>query len=230
MRIALWQQFSSNHSARFTVVGKFDSVNATEDGARELRSVLQAISNWHKVENQNEESEVKQPNPFPADVAENYSITPDQTRLWLSGEYHLQVMGQHLILQSPHTRTKPDALMKVMQKISGQAITEYWDDDPNPHIRVQLTCQTLDEASAQVLYANMDNYMRNVRGKLPPWFEKDQRTWSLKGTAGMDGTSLTFVIWFHDLIDTLPLMIAYLESKGCHHIQFTFSQIAGSPY
>jgi hypothetical protein len=46
MRISLWQQFSSNHSAHFTVVGTFESPEKANEAAIELRSILARIEKW----------------------------------------------------------------------------------------------------------------------------------------------------------------------------------------
>src|SRR5258707_909393 len=46
MRVSIWQQFSSNHSADFTVVGQFVSPERAEQVAEELRHILQTIGAW----------------------------------------------------------------------------------------------------------------------------------------------------------------------------------------
>src|SRR6266498_1068126 len=49
MRVAIWQQFSSNHSARFTVVGRFDTPTKADGAAHELKHILQVIADWYNV-------------------------------------------------------------------------------------------------------------------------------------------------------------------------------------
>src|SRR5258708_2887023 len=46
MRISIWQQFSSNHSADFIIVGTFNSVSEAEQSAKMLRGILRRIASY----------------------------------------------------------------------------------------------------------------------------------------------------------------------------------------
>ena len=48
MKITVWQQFSSNHSSRFTIVGVFNTLTVAENAAAEIRGILQKIQQWHE--------------------------------------------------------------------------------------------------------------------------------------------------------------------------------------
>jgi hypothetical protein len=41
MRVTLWQEFSSNHSSDFTVVGEFPTPEAAQEAARRLRAFFE---------------------------------------------------------------------------------------------------------------------------------------------------------------------------------------------
>lgn len=43
MRVSIWQQFSSNHSSRFTVVGRFTSLEEANAAAGELRDLIAQV-------------------------------------------------------------------------------------------------------------------------------------------------------------------------------------------
>src|SRR5215467_11223655 len=47
MHILIWQQFSSNHSANFTVVGTFASSGEANKAAEALLVTLKTISDWY---------------------------------------------------------------------------------------------------------------------------------------------------------------------------------------
>jgi len=47
MRISIWQQFSSNHSGGFTVVGTFKSSAEANAAASEIRRLLQGLADWY---------------------------------------------------------------------------------------------------------------------------------------------------------------------------------------
>src|SRR5579864_8296453 len=46
MGISIWRQFSSNHSANFTVVGQFETPERAHEVAEEMRAMLRAIGEW----------------------------------------------------------------------------------------------------------------------------------------------------------------------------------------
>jgi len=44
MRLSIWQQFSSNHSANFEIVGTFKTEELAHQAAEELREISRAIA------------------------------------------------------------------------------------------------------------------------------------------------------------------------------------------
>jgi hypothetical protein len=50
MKLTIWQQFSSNHSASFTVVGKFESVEKAEKTAQIVWKMIQDIQDYYRSE------------------------------------------------------------------------------------------------------------------------------------------------------------------------------------
>ncbi len=46
MKISIWQQFSSNHSADFTLVGQFESSEWAKTVAEEIRHIIHSIGWW----------------------------------------------------------------------------------------------------------------------------------------------------------------------------------------
>jgi len=57
MRLTLWPQFSSNHSAGFTVVGEFDSAARADEVAEEIRFLLKTIAQFWAGLNTEEQTE-----------------------------------------------------------------------------------------------------------------------------------------------------------------------------
>lgn len=46
MKLSVWQQFSSNHSAWFTVVGKFKTPDEAQKAGDEMMATLRAVQDW----------------------------------------------------------------------------------------------------------------------------------------------------------------------------------------
>lgn len=47
MKIKIWQQFSSNHSADFTLIGMFETADDAQYAAREIEHIIQTIRSWY---------------------------------------------------------------------------------------------------------------------------------------------------------------------------------------
>lgn len=79
MRISLWQQFSSNHSAMYTVVGKFDSVEAAAAAGAKIRQNVVDIVAWY------EQNKADRPplSPAEASLAAEYHFDWMETVDWL---------------------------------------------------------------------------------------------------------------------------------------------------
>ena len=48
MKLTIWQQFSSNHSGFFWIVGRFETVPDAQAAYNELREILFDIDKWHR--------------------------------------------------------------------------------------------------------------------------------------------------------------------------------------
>ncbi len=46
MKLSIWQQFSSNHSSSFTVVGRFENQSDADSAAAKFREMLRTIHTW----------------------------------------------------------------------------------------------------------------------------------------------------------------------------------------
>jgi len=49
MKISIWQQFASNHSAAFTVVGQFQDLDSATKAAKVVRDAVKSISDWYAL-------------------------------------------------------------------------------------------------------------------------------------------------------------------------------------
>src|SRR5579859_7611075 len=71
MRISIWQQFSSNHSASYTVVGEFQSVEAAQSAAETIRQIVKEAGDWTM---KNRKLDVKTPTPIEQEYARRYGF------------------------------------------------------------------------------------------------------------------------------------------------------------
>lgn len=69
MRISLWQQFSSNHSGSYHVIGTFKTIEDAQAAYEEIRKILQEIDNWHRENPTGIEKDWNYGGPLPPEVA-----------------------------------------------------------------------------------------------------------------------------------------------------------------
>jgi hypothetical protein len=48
VKVSIWQQFSSNNSTSYTVVGVFKTAQAAQDAVNVLKGIQQQIADWHE--------------------------------------------------------------------------------------------------------------------------------------------------------------------------------------
>src|SRR5690349_18626426 len=90
MRVTLWQQFSSNHSSHFTVVGEFPTPEAAQEAAQRLRAFFDEINAWfEKPENvslkeRRDEGQLWAMSQPEREVSQQYGIAwPEYTLDWI---------------------------------------------------------------------------------------------------------------------------------------------------
>ena len=67
MQIHIWRQFSSNHSADFTLVGEFETPERAHVVADEMRLLIKNITKWYESP-ENNDTYVKMLNTWNLDV------------------------------------------------------------------------------------------------------------------------------------------------------------------
>src|SRR4051794_26197451 len=88
MRISIWQQFSSNHSSNFMLVGEFISTEAATNAANVLRQIAQSIDRWYldheEVRERLLEDRLEVPTEVELQICAQYGIENVQAVDWLA--------------------------------------------------------------------------------------------------------------------------------------------------
>ncbi len=171
MRLSIWQQFSSNHSADFTVVGTFQSPKAAHQAAAELRSVLETIQKWYRQpENQKTIEAILEemsreggsiPMPVEVELGEKYGIewdeqTPDAPWYEESADVTQAVIvrDHHIIVESRRTNARTwsgsGVMTKLVRKLGAQAYG--YDGISGRKFIVVLTWAAPDESTAAAIH------------------------------------------------------------------------------
>jgi hypothetical protein len=95
VKLSIWQQFSSNHSGWFWVVGTFETIEQAQNSYEDIRQMLFSIDKWHR--DHREESSALQragnTNPVPSEVefAAKYQVRWPATIDWTNwANYNLE--------------------------------------------------------------------------------------------------------------------------------------------
>jgi hypothetical protein len=83
MRISIWQQFSSNHSGDYTVVGVFESETAAYFAGITLKYYVAQIATWNQLNWFKLKDYGWKPNPAELTLAEHYGIDWKEPIDWL---------------------------------------------------------------------------------------------------------------------------------------------------
>jgi hypothetical protein len=234
MRLSLWQQFSSNHSASFSIVGTFESPEKAEQAAAELREILRKVAGyWSQMSKAEQESkwanEVIEITPIEIELSKQYEIewSKDVHNGKLAGldwfPLHpeqaaevVKVFEQHVGLEniaSTWVSSKPfdDLLRKFGAKVVGS-----WEWHDYEDAWIDLTCDAPDEIIAQQM---IDEARNGVFSHFEYLYFDEGSVLKREGRHIYYSVKLLYHIF-----DVLVGFLQYLRRHGCTNIQYTFRQ------
>src|SRR5262245_22231538 len=121
MKLSLWQQFSSNHSASFTVVGTFESAEKANAAADKLRNILQAIYEWHQQHPGHLNQDDLVPTPPEVEFARRYGVEWTEAMDWFY-DRSVPVLDNSVILESGETWREPTPFIGILKKLGGTVV------------------------------------------------------------------------------------------------------------
>jgi hypothetical protein len=213
MKITMWQQFSSNHSAQYVIIGEFDD---------EHHAKL-AYGLWYRLALDVEETcSLKENRMSPPvlsavqqQIAEQYDIEWEEPIDWMGSDPSVvnrivRRMGQRVFVRVDFETWQPvDPGFTLIEKL-GASKTQFFNDAQG-FIRVRIQC---DGANATI-----------ERDLTTPQSKENVWTWTLQ--THLDDTqvvledstlTLTAVIIYNGY-HTVASLLHYLEARGCHNIQ-----------
>ncbi len=250
MRISIWQEFGSNNSARFTVVGIFESAEKASRAAAELMHMVKAVLDWYYNPENAEALEkweggpLPPPSPVEIQFAQHYNVEWSECSLdWLyldpDGNGPVRAFENLVLIDGTESYlgSKPaDALIKKLggePLVDGSIIynSDTGGDDLTGEIRVSVSCVASDETAAQAIHEEITAYLNaakqdHTRLYDTPWRSNAVgRLSSFEGTLRREGRKLIIEngSFFH-LADGFPYMIRYLQDKGCVDVGYTFTE------
>ncbi|GIK66235.1 MAG: hypothetical protein BroJett018_40290 [Chloroflexota bacterium] len=207
MKISIWQQFSSNHSAHFTLVGLFETPADAQNVAGNIRKILNLIAAWHDANPQESERIFDDPwietapiSPPEQAVAAEYHIKWNPPILWFRN-YDLQVYDRFLCI---HDTRNPDAgpypIYELINRLGGHAYVrgDLWPLTGESTFRLKLSCDVPDEAIANKIIAEFGGRLTD--------------THTLELLIGGEDDDL-------NSFEYLPQVFEKLKSYGCQNLE-----------
>lgn len=212
MRLSLWQQFSSNHSAHFTVVGVFETLDEAQKAVVELHQIFETIEKWHR------ENPEKSDAWYQASQNAGWVGMASEIESALGQQYHVQwrdgidwyaqpninIVLDHIVLLTPRGQTYggPQPFEQVIESLGGIGMM-VGDDMSNifGEILFDVSCDAPNEAVAVLI-------------------ESEQMGKGIK--VSRLNTHLRFE-WDYDELGWgfyLSEFIPYLQRHNCHQISY----------
>lgn len=207
MRISVWQQFSSNNSARFTIVGMFKSPEMAKSAAETVEDVLKQIEDWHQA-NPEEAAKIWEDHSLISDVekklGEKFGLKWDRP-VWWTNNYNMRVEDRVVIIKqnwSADSGAHPiDTLLERLGAaviVDGDAIEH---DDVREIEQVTVSCYAPDKPTADTI----------------------AQLWNAKIYPSPEGIFVHIDV--EGLSDTLAKIIQTLTEKSCTQITVLVKEI-----
>lgn len=202
MKIKVWQQFSANHSGRYSVVGIFDTPQDAKEAAKLIGSTL---GEWA----------IQKTEPY---VADNYtswlfSAEPPESVIYYFDR--LLMIGSGL-----HETWDPVApILDLLHLLTVDTAYHYSE---SVVLYVTILCVAPNDDVSGQLFDAVNIYLRSKRSsKNPPPWQVDPNTFvDAYGTIEQQDETLLMQLEFFFPSEGLPPLLAYLSKYGCTDFDF----------
>lgn len=172
MKLSLWQQFSSNHSASFRLVGQFESEVAAQQATRKLESMLNELDIWWQaIDLNNRETiylELLEKRSWPPPEMEwqtAYNLKQSYLLLDWWVEHHsskdfVRTIRDLLILDPGSTWSDPEMFVEILEQWGGKI--HYESSALENHLFLRLDCTLRDAFTASTLWQQIEQTTNNV--------------------------------------------------------------------
>ena len=221
MKVTLWQQFSSNHSGSFNIVGVFDTPQAAKKAAEEIKQIIATIQNWHK--NNPEKANAlyarwASGDEYPAPLSEiEETLAKKYGVRWTNGidwfdDAKIEIILDHIIHIYPEHQVAwgPQPFEQIIEHLGGYGLVAgiSYGGEPFGEIWVELSCTAPDEETAI-----------KIEQSKPTWTDDDKLIESVRR---YDNT-LHFGWDWHEGTWNLEKLISELEGLGCTQMKYHFT-------
>jgi hypothetical protein len=177
MKLSLWSQFSSNHSANFTVVGHFESASKAQFAAERLEVILTKLALWWDQLSRDEmmfwgeRAETSRLTPPELELSHLYDVEWPFSLDWYRWTWDreispVSVLGPLVFIRNPHDDIYkgPQPFNDLMTLFGGIVSVEADESGtyPNTILLVHIICKAPDETAAESLVGKTRDYTQHL--------------------------------------------------------------------
>jgi hypothetical protein len=250
MHISIWQQFSSNHSADFTSVGRFDTETDAKRAAEEIRHILATIQAWYRQpENQAVIEAIDEemgreggsiPMPVEVELGKQYGIEWDEQFpdfLWYmdvqDATQAVVQFGNDVFVDSHVARARTwsggNIIKRLYDKLGADVSFVFDAYSFDAGFQIRITWNAPDEVTADRLWQDY----QKVQNTPDRWDATNLDVpqdvpnvyWGEDPECGLARDELTFSYRHCEpgiVSQELPELVDYLQRNGCINIRYDF--------
>lgn len=228
MRVSIWQQFSSNHSSKFTVVGRFGSPEQAEAVAQKLREWMKTIFWAEKPLGRLTETELKISRDYDLEWYKdgiNWKFDPTQLPEIDISHIVRRIHNDVFLICSEETYDNPNPFVGLMWKL-GARKTDFSSGESS-YLSIELICIAPSKEIARHFYDQMLAYLKrsaNIGHDLEtPWWTKNSEDFTeARGAVGIVERKIRLMLQFYETGYGLCELVNYLEENGFTDIEYKF--------
>ena len=218
MKLSIWQQFSSNHSSYFAIIGRFDNVDIAKTKTTILRDWIYRML-WEQ-DNKTAKDE----------IYEKYRIKWYENGMSWNGhpdsvDKVVQRFNSDVFLLTSETWDTPKPLIELVQKMNPNQVHLYSAGEDWYFIKINLTALAPDEKTAQ----NFCQYLQSIDGKTgigrsSVVWAKDKMTYIPQGIYAKATEKFTKIEMTFVKAEDLILLLEYMKENNWSDIKYQFIQ------
>jgi hypothetical protein len=243
VKISIWQQFSGNHSADFTVVGVFQSPERAIQCANVITDMLKKIRHAQVERESQEQIRSQDMTAVEIELSKQWGVEWNHRTLDWAWQYNtaIRCLDNYVFIENVEGETWSGArpIDQLVVKLGGTPVVE--EPEAGMFTMTDVSFSAVDESSAlqleaelNVLFASGEIDEEGIRefdlDIVPPWasFNEDEREPPrgdvdiCYGNLSRTGKRIDLTkLGFYDIGYGLPALVAYLKAKGCIEINYT---------
>jgi len=183
MKLSIWQQFSSNNSSSYVIVGAFETPQKAHEAAEKFKALLQRIWEWYKAHPEAREvvdSGDRELTDVEREVMHDHNIEFEEALDWVAREESLDFLPdavavfENLVFVATvdETETKDTPLAQYMHQLGADM---KYEEAMRTGLSINVSGTAPDDTTAQYIKASTETYLFRDRGTSrttwtrPPW-------------------------------------------------------------